>query len=247
MLRRGGFSDQSGGTAASTSSWVVIPAANEAATIADVVTGASTFADGVIVVDDASSDDTARTAEAAGATVIRLAVSLGAWGATQTGMRYALEQGAECVVTMDGDGQHVSAEVPVLLDALDASVDVVIGAAPERVSWQRRLAWTYLRMLSGSDICDLTSGFRVYRRQAVRILAGDQAILINYQDLGVLLLLKQNGFDIREVSVRMAERVDGRSRIFRSWWVVARYLMESTVIALSGVLWRQRLQRVIGR
>lgn len=227
--------------------WVVMPAANEAATIAAVVAGALAHADGVIVVDDASHDDTARIAGAAGATVIRLAVSLGAWGATQTGMRSALEQGAGAVITMDADGQHLPDELPVLCEALAAGADVVVGAAPVRASWQRRLAWWYLRLLSGTDVHDLTSGFRAYREPAVRVLISRDSMLLNYQDLGVLLLLKHHDLVIDEVSVQMADRIEGRSRIFRSWWVVLRYLLESTVLAVSGGLWRQRLQRVLRR
>jgi len=235
------------GNASTAPVWVVIPASNEAATIAGVVAGVRPHVDGVIVVDDASTDDTAHIADLAGATVIRLAVSLGAWGATQTGLQYALARGAECVVTMDGDGQHLSAELPLLCKALEAGADVVVGAAPMRASWQRRLAWWYLRTLGGIRVHDLTSGFRAYRRQAVQLLISRDSMLLNYQDLGVLLLLTRNNLDIREVTVRMVERVDGRSRIFRSWWTVLRYLLESTVIGLSGGLWRHRLQLVLER
>ncbi|TLY46911.1 MAG: glycosyltransferase, partial [Gammaproteobacteria bacterium] len=79
-----------------------MPARNEAATVAEVVRGV--LAQGccdVLVVNDASSDATAAEARAAGATVIDLPLNLGAWGATQTGMRYAQRKRYEIVVTLD--------------------------------------------------------------------------------------------------------------------------------------------------
>jgi len=227
--------------------WVVIPAHNEVGTIGAVVTGARSHGCRVVVVDDGSKDATAARARAAGATVLNLSVSLGAWGATQTGLRYALKHGANMVVTMDADGQHLSEELPALVQALATGADVVVGAAPTRASWQRRMAWWYLRTLSGTAVHDLTSGFRGYARKAVRVLVGREATLLNYQDIGVLLLLSRSGLAIQEVPVRMAERCDGRSRIFRSWWWVGMYMIESTVLGLSAGLWRQRLRRALGR
>jgi glycosyltransferase involved in cell wall biosynthesis len=233
--------------AAARTVWVVIPAHNEAGTVQAVVSGARAHGCRVVVVDDGSGDATADQARTAGATVLSLAVSLGAWGATQTGLRYALNHGADMVVTMDADGQHLPEELPALVRALAAGADVVVGASPARASWQRRLAWSYLRALSGAAVQDLTSGFRGYGRRAVRVLVGREAMLLNYQDVGVLLLLSRNGFLIEEVPVRMAERSDGGSRIFRSWWWVGVYMIESTVLGLSSGLWRQRLRRALGR
>ena len=225
--------------------WVIIPAHNETGTVARVVEAALEWAEAVVVVDDASTDRTAEQARGAGARVLSLPVSLGAWGATQTGLRYALGHKASAVITMDADGQHLPRELPVLIAGLSGprAADVVIGAAPARVGWQRRLAWRYLRWISGIHVHDLTSGFRGYGPAAIRVLAGPEASLFNYQDLGVLLLLSRHRLSIREVPVTMAERAEGRSRIFRSWWRVLVYLAESTVLGLSSGVWRRRPAR----
>ena len=84
----------------------VVPAFNESGAIGRVVgeIGAARPGIDVVVVDDASTDDTAAVAEAAGATVLRLAFNVGIGGAVQTGFRYALEEGYERAVRLDGDG-----------------------------------------------------------------------------------------------------------------------------------------------
>ena len=98
----------------------VIPAHNEASTVADVVRGVIAHVGcDVLVVNDASSDDTAARAREAGATVIDLPLNLGAWGAVQTGMRYAQRNRYGTVLTLDADGQHHPEELPLMLATLE--------------------------------------------------------------------------------------------------------------------------------
>ena len=112
---------------------VIIPAFNEESSVGAVVNSALSHFESVVVVDDASQDDTAAEAHSAGATVLRLPEQLGAWGATQTGMRYAVRKGFDIAVTMDADGQHDSSEIPNLIAPLLAEeANVVIGAYLQR-------------------------------------------------------------------------------------------------------------------
>jgi glycosyltransferase involved in cell wall biosynthesis len=213
---------------------VVIPARDEAASIASVI--AAVKAQGlhhILVIDDQSSDDTAQLAADLGAIVLRPVLALGAWGGMQTGIRYALRHGYDHVVTLDADGQHEPACIPDLLGAMAAS-DVVIGAHPERASPLRKLAWRYFRAITGFSIEDLTSGFRCYNRAACEVLAEDEATLLEYQDVGVLLLLRKAGLRIVEVPVPMYARQNGPSRIFASWPRILRYMLESTLLCLAS-------------
>jgi len=214
---------------------VVIPARDEAADVAGVVRKIRALGLPVVVVDDFSSDRTAEIARAAGATVLRLPFHGGAWAAIQTGMRHALARGYEFVITVDADGQHEPAEIPVLFDAMASAGDasVVIGACPDRANRRRRIAWRVLRWLSGLVIEDLTSGFRVYDRRAIALLAQERHALFEYQDVGVLLCLSQHGLPMREVAVKMRPRRHGASRIFSSWPVVAYYLVYSALLGGS--------------
>jgi glycosyltransferase involved in cell wall biosynthesis len=211
---------------------VLIPARNEGHTVAEVVQDAREALDlQVVVIDDQSTDDTAAAAQSAGATVLRLRQRLGAWGAIQTGFRYAIKHGYRLVVTMDADGQHQAEFISALLaPVLSHRADVVIGAHPERGSRARHAAWSAFRIVSGLWIRDLTSGFRAYNREAVRLLASDRASLLEYQDLGVLLLLRHAGLRIVETPTPMKPRMSGHSQVFSSWAKVAVYLLHTGIL-----------------
>jgi len=212
---------------------VVIPARNEALTVAEVVgdVKAAGFRD-VLVVDDASSDGTTEAARGAGAIVLRAPLPLGAWGAMQLGIRYGLRHNFTSVLTMDADGQHAAGELRRLLD-LGPVADVVVGACTSRGSALRRVAWAWFRRITGIRLRDLTSGFRLYNYAAMLALAGREASLIDYQDVGVLLLLRRCGLTVTEVDVSMTARRVGKSRIFHSWWAVLRYMHETTLLAIA--------------
>lgn len=212
---------------------VVIPARDEAGTIGAVLGSlrAAGWSD-VLVVDDHSADGTGAVASTAGAKVLRPVLPMGAWGAMQAGIRYGLAKGYHAVVTMDADGQHEVSELPLLL-AMHHQADLVIGAFPERASAARRIAWHWFRRIAGFDLRDLTSGFRYYNQAAMEILASREATLLDYQDLGTLLMLRRAGLRIVEVPVSMNLRAVGKSRIFNSWFSVGRYMAITTLLCLS--------------
>ena len=147
---------------------IVIPAKNEAATIADVVASArSEYPEAeIIVVDDGSTDATADLAEAAGASVVRHPESLGNGAAVKSGARAAT---GEILAFMDGDGQHDPRELGKLLARLDEGYQMAIGArdSGSHASVGRLFAnGVYNEIasrLTGSRIADLTSGFRAVR------------------------------------------------------------------------------------
>lgn len=212
---------------------VIIPALNEADCIGEVIDQVRAHRDiDVLVIDDGSTDETPAIAMLKGARVLRAPLWQGAWGAIQTGMRYAVRHGYRAVVTMDADGQHEPGYLPLLVEA-SRDADVVIAACPSRGSRMRHVAWSYFRMLTGLSFDDLTSGFRYYNAEACRILAAEEATLLDYQDIGVLLLLRAAELRISEVAVAMNPRKSGASRVFSSWWTVARYMAETTLLCLS--------------
>ncbi len=212
---------------------VVIPAKNESRTVAAVVRSVRSagYVD-VLVVDDASTDNTGEVAREAGAQVLRAPLAQGAWGAMQTGIRYAVRHNFTSVITMDADGQHKTSEIAALLRAA-RTADVVIGACPSRGSFSRQFAWRFFRAITGFSLSDLTSGFRLYNAQACQVLAGDAATLLDYQDIGVLLLLRRARLRLVEVDVEMQPRVDGISRIFHSWGAVFNYMLQTVVLCFA--------------
>jgi glycosyltransferase involved in cell wall biosynthesis len=216
---------------------VLIPALNEGHSIAAQVREARRMCKKpVVVINDCSTDDTAAQAAAAGAVVLNLPVRLGAWGATQTGLRYAAKQGWPMAVTLDADGQHEARYIQGLTQGIrDGSADVVIGACPERASLLRRIAWRYLRWLAGIELADITSGFRAYGRAAIERLAQPDATLLDYQDVGVLMILQRHGLRIRELPVAMKPRLHGHSRVFDSWWTVAGYMAKTSLLCIARI------------
>ncbi len=220
---------------------VVIPALNEAACIGNVIEQVRSFPGiDVVVIDDGSTDETAAIAMLSGAGVLRAPLWQGAWGAIQTGIRYAIRHGYTAVVTMDADGQHEPAYLTQLIEAAKEA-DVVIAACPSRGSRMRHIAWTYFRFLTGFDLDDLTSGFRYYNERACRLLAAEEATLLDYQDVGVLLLLHHAHLRIAEIPVAMNPRKHGASRVFSSWWTVALYMAETSLLCLAR--WNQPRRR----
>jgi len=215
---------------------IIIPAFNEAETIVSVITAIrKRYRYPVLVVNDMSHDDTARLASAAGARVLNLRAQLGAWGATQTGVVYALKKGYTAVLTLDADGQHEPDYIGDLLDQLDCGNDIVIGAYVERCSRARHIARYYFKILTGLQIEDMTSGFRAYNFYAMQVIASKQATLLDYQDVGVLLMCRRAGLRISEVQTPMNLRFNGHSRVFYSWWVVMRYMVQTSILCLSQI------------
>ena len=214
---------------------VVIPAYNEGKNLGIVLAGIHRVGGvDVVVVDDNSADDTIEVALRYGITVLPLSVQLGAWGATQTGIRYGLLNGYDVFVTMDADGQHRSGDLPLLIDEVVGNgLDVVIGSCPGRGSRARKTAWWIFRRLSGLKLEDLTSGLKVYSREAACHLVKADATIFDYQDLGVLLYLLENKMKIREKNVAMGPRRDGKSRVFDSWLLVVKYMAQTLVLCLS--------------
>jgi len=217
---------------------IVIPAYNEQASICEVLEPLLKMTElDVIVVDDGSTDNTLELISSYPELIILpLAVNIGAWKAMQTGIRYCHLHNYQRVITFDADGQHLSDSISRLCIYQEMSGDdVVIGSCPERGSTSRHIAWKLFRVLSGIKVHDLTSGLRVYNRAAISILSTREASLLEYQDVGVLLMLKTFGLSFSEVSVDMNRRGDGISRIFYSWRAVAYYMAHTSLLCISKV------------
>src|SRR5262249_18963571 len=109
--------------------WVVIPAFHAGPAIGAVVRAVRVVYPRVVVVDDCARDDTGKAARSAGAVVLRHPINLGQGAALQTGVRYALGEGADLIVTFDADGQHRAEDIALLLGTQSrTSADVVVGS-----------------------------------------------------------------------------------------------------------------------
>jgi len=177
----------------------LIPAHNERAHIAGVVTGAKKYLP-VLVVDDGSTDDTARLAKAAGAEVLRQSPNQGKGAALLAGFRHALGSGYKAVITLDGDGQHDPAEIPKFLAAYrDHAAGLLIGQRDfSRMPFIRRLAntlgRTILSLAVGQKIPDNQSGYRLINESLIRLMLKNEELGFEFEvDMVVLAIKYQMG------------------------------------------------------
>jgi len=218
----------------------VVPAWNEAGAIGRVVDGIRAFDPelDVVVVDDASTDETAEVARAHGATVLRLPFNVGIGGAVQTGFRYALASGYDRAVRLDGDGQHDPAELPKLLAPIESGeADLVIGSrfvdasGSYRPPFARRMGIRmFARLVSflgGQRVTDTTSGFIALDRVGIELFAREYPH--DYPEVEATLVALRSGLRLAQVQVEMRERESGVSSIT---FVRSLYYMVKVMLAL---------------
>lgn len=212
-----------------------MPAYNEEDAVGQVIEAIREEVDiPIMIIDDGSTDNTVAIARSLGALVVCLPAHLGAWGATQTGLRYAQRHGYDLAISMDADGQHEAQSLPALIAPVrEGLADVSIGACTERGSLMRKVAWQLMKKVSGLSLDDITSGFRVYNARAIAELSRRRATLLDYQDIGVLLLLQSRGLKIVDVEVSMQPRLNGPSRVFHSWLMIAYYMSHTLLLGLT--------------
>ena len=196
---------------------VVVPAYNEEAHVGAVLAGMPSCVDRVVVVDDCSTDGTARVVEACPdprVTLLRTPHNLGVGGATVLGYRHALDAGATIVVKMDGDGQMPAEALPALLDAIiDRGADYAKGnrflqrQLVHRMPAGRILGnvvLTFLTKLASGywNVFDPQNGYTAARASALRVLPLDQLHEGFFFENDMLVRL--NVHDFRVVDVPMA-------------------------------------------
>jgi glycosyltransferase involved in cell wall biosynthesis len=206
---------------------VIVPAYNEEASIAEVVTEINRIAEAhqlhiqVVVVNDCSKDRTSQIASSLSCIVLDLPINLGIGGAVQTGFKYAWEEGFDLALQIDGDGQHPAEAIPELIRFMETNkLDVVIGSRfLEKEGFQssrvRRTGIRFFRALNrsltGQDIRDTTSGFRLLNRRTIEVVK--EYYPDEYPEPEALILYSRNELKAGEMPVIMRERQGGVSSI----------------------------------
>lgn len=197
-----------------------IPCFNEQSFIGDIVTRTMKYVDKVIVIDDGSTDDTAKVARAAGAEVISHQVRKGAGAATKSGFQAAKRGNADILVTLDGDAQHNPDEIPqVLAPILNSKADLVIGSRflqpsqPTNIRKYRKFGIDVITWLcnfgSKAKVSDSQSCFRAHSCRLI------DALNITEEGFGfsvqVLIQARKKGFLITEVPISCLYHSQGSS------------------------------------
>lgn len=219
---------------------IVVPAYNEENNILSVIRDIQTSIPemDILVINDGSMDHTSQQARlASGVRVIDLPYNLGIGGAVQTGFKFARDHGYRFMAQIDGDGQHRPSEVRKLVETMNRTgCDMVIGSRfldirSFRPTWPRRMGIAIFqllfRWLIHLRITDSTSGFRLYNRPCIELLAKYYAN--DYPEPDAIVLLKKHGLKIRETGVEMCPRQAGCSSITT---IKSPYYMVKVILAI---------------
>ena len=218
---------------------VIIPCYNEEDNLERVVARLKKYAPEAdyLIVNDCSTDSSAAICRNNGYSFISLPVNLGIGGGVQSGYLYAVENGYDITVQMDGDGQHNPKYIyDVIAPVEKGEADMCIGSRfitkeGFQTSFMRRFGINILsaiiRVLSGTRVHDVTSGFRACNRDLTEYFARHYAQ--DYPEPEAIMSAVLNGYRVCEVPVIMEERLGGVSSISP---VKSAYYMLKVSIAL---------------
>jgi len=224
---------------------VLIPAHNEAATLAAVIAdvrGCCPDLD-LLVIDDGSTDATLPLVEGLGTRWLRFPQRMGIGSAMRAGLRYAVRLGYDAAVRLDGDGQHRADDIArVLAPLLNGRADVALASRytmAGRAGSPRpllRLLGVCLSRLTGRPVTDPTSGFCALGPRAVRLLAEHHPT--GYPEPELRLFLSRNGLTAIEVPVCGRARLGGKTSLTpaRVTAAGARVLLAMIIVPLRSVV-----------
>lgn len=238
-------------------SWICVATYNERENVQDLVQRvlAAVAGGSIVIVDDNSPDGTGELLDemASGdprVHPIHRPGKMGYASAHRAAISYALEHGADIVITMDADFSHDPKHLPALVELIDAGADLAIGSryAPgggtENWPWYRQVLSATANSLAraglGLKVRDCTGGFRAYRRSLLERVRLDSFKSEGYCFLEeILLCCYLCGADIRETPIIFAERRAGRSKISRK--VILEAAVTLAKLSLKRVFARRRI------
>jgi glycosyltransferase involved in cell wall biosynthesis len=191
-----------------TPTWCGIPVYNNAATIADVARRCREQIAHVVVVDDGSTDANLRELlKGLDVAVIRHPSNLGKGAALLTAFQYAASHGAEYLITLDGDGQHLPEDLPKFVCRLSPDVillgsrDEIVGKMPQSSRFGREFSDFWICVETGAKVVDSQSGFRAYPLKRVLSLPLES----KHYNLEVEILSRAvwAGLEVQSVPIRV--------------------------------------------
>ena len=209
---------------------VIIPTFNVEDSIIQLITDVKSLNYDIIIIDDGSSDKTAARAHDMGVHVIALEKNYGKGFALKQGFRYALDNHYDAVITMDGDGQHIPADIPILVEAAPMA-SIIIGARiidrckmPFIIHCSNTITSWLISKLCRVNIKDTQSGFRLIHRSVLE----NCLLQSNHYEIESELLIKaiRLGHTVHEVHIHTKYNcLNPRPTIMRDIWQLVRLLL----------------------
>ncbi|WP_105209269.1 glycosyltransferase family 2 protein [Streptococcus suis] len=226
---------------------IIIPAYNEEESIQGVIENLIQHYPqfDYLIINDGSKDNTSLICHQKGYAILDLPINLGLAGAFQTGLRYAYKHGYKKAIQFDADGQHLPEYIQGLSDQIDQGYDLVIGSRfinqPKNWSLRmlgNRLIASAIRLTTGKEIADPTSGMRMFSAPLIK----EFALNINYgPEPDTVSYLLRNGVKVKEVQVTMQERQGGQSYLTLSRSIQYMIHMFASILIIQN--FRKRMNK----
>ncbi|NJD22538.1 MAG: glycosyltransferase family 2 protein [Melioribacter sp.] len=223
---------------------IIIPAFNESKNLKKILPDLKKkiLKVDIIVVSDASSDDTVEVAKLEKVFYVSHPINLGIGGAVQTGMKFAVENNYDIAIQFDGDGQHLASEINTLIrPILNDEADMVIGSRyildkGYKTPLIRRIGMLFSAWLTSiivrQKLTDITSGFRAWNKKALSVFSKEYPS--NFAGVESNIHGYFCGVRIKEIPCKFEPRQSGKSSI--NFWRSFYYPFKTIITALGVVL-----------
>ena len=194
---------------------IIIPAYNEQDNIDLLIKDVTSYGYDYLIINDCSKDNTAEILDRNNYVHLDLPINVGLAGVTQIGFKYARDNDYDCVVNIDGDGQHQPSYVHTLIEEVEKGYDYVVGSRfvdkKKPVTLRMlgsRLICLAIKLKTGKKVTDPTSGMRALGKKTIEKFSKSMNF---YAEPDALSYLLKKGFKVKEVQVEMKERENGVS------------------------------------
>ena len=218
---------------------IIIPAFNESENIEKLIDDIKSYNYDYLIINDNSTDDTIDVVKRNNYNVLDLSVNLGIAGVTRAGFKYAYDNGYDCVVCVDGDGQHQPKYVHDLIQEIDKGADYCIGSrflTKEKPGGMRmfgsRILTSLIKFKCKTTINDPTSGMRAVGKKVIAEFAKDMNF---YAEPDTVCYLLKKGYSVKEVQVEMLDRQGGKSYFVNPFKSIS--YMFSVIMSILLIQW----------
>ena len=194
---------------------VVIPAYNEQDSIVSLVKEVTKYKYDYLVINDCSTDNSEKLLIDNNINHLSLPINLGIAGVTQVGFKYAKDHNYDCVINVDGDGQHLPEYMHSLISEIENGYDYVVGSrfVDEKKPWSfrmigSRILCALIKLKTGKTVSDPTSGMRALGKKVIDEFSKSMNY---YAEPDALCHIIHSGYKAKEVQVTMKERQTGQS------------------------------------
>lgn len=194
---------------------VIIPCYNEQDSIVNLINEIATYGYDYLVINDCSTDNSEKLLIDNNINHLSLPINLGIAGVTQVGFKYAKDNNYDCVINVDGDGQHLPEYMHSLISEIENGYDYVVGSrfVSEKKPWSfrmigSRILCTLIKLKTGKTVSDPTSGMRALGKKVIDEFSNSMNF---YAEPDALCHIIHSGLKVKEVQVTMKERQTGQS------------------------------------